>query len=70
MWKVRIPSKICVDNSVDNSESFPHFPYANVEKWDIHSLSTGFPQLPVDNKCRLSVRTERMWLTQTHISKT
>ena len=32
MWKVRIPSKICVDNSVDNSESFPHFPYANVEK--------------------------------------
>ena len=32
MLKVEIPSKIRVDKSVDNSESFPHFPHAYVEK--------------------------------------
>ncbi len=31
MLKVTIPSKIDVDNSVDNEEDFPHFPLANVE---------------------------------------
>ena len=70
MLKVRIPSKNDVYNLVDNFQNNPQFKIANVEKWDIHSLSTGFPQLGVDNQCKLSVRTERMWLTQTHISKT
>ena len=44
-----IPSKIDVDNSVDNSISYPHFPLSFVEKWLIHTLSTGFQQDYVDN---------------------
>lgn len=70
MWKVRIPSKIGVDKSVDNFKSFPHFPLALVQNLDIHSLYTGFPQVCVDNEYSLSVRTERNVFIQTPISKT
>lgn len=70
MWKVRIPSKIGVDKSVDNFKSFPHFPLALVQNLDIHSLYTGFPQVGVDNEYSLSVRTERNVFIQTPISKT
>ena len=58
MLIIDIPSKIDVDNSVDNSRSYPHFPLKDVEKRLIHSLSTGFQQTLVDNQCSCSVRTE------------
>lgn len=48
MWKVDIPSKIAVHNSVDNLVYFPHTKIKNVDKWVIHMLYTRFPQVGVD----------------------
>ena len=48
MWKVTIPRKIDVDNSVDNFGNNPHFPQGYVENRDIHTLSTRYSHLAVD----------------------
>ena len=74
MWKVRIPSKIGVDKSVDNFKSFPHFPLALVQNLDIHSLYTGYKHPHVDNACKASVGIAKISFSkqsffQTQISK-
>lgn len=70
MLKVRIPSKIDVDKSVDNWRYFPHFPLTNVENRYVHSLSTGFQQWDVDNQSGCSVRRDWMTSYQTIIFQT
>ena len=55
MWKVRTPSKICVDNSVENLRNFPHYQHRVVKNYRVHSLYTGYSQGYVDNQYGSSV---------------
>lgn len=74
MLKVRIPSKNDVYNLVDNFQNNPQVKIENVEKWDIHSLYTGYKHPHVDNACKASVGIAKISFSkqsffQTQISK-